>query len=100
MTTLWNAYSVDPNTVTATDVAEICAEFDIDTAAAVPDNFFQAGQTYHHCGDTFRCATAGFHNNTPIAIGYLPVNLGGGATWEFGAMTGYDWRRGWTKVED
>lgn len=99
MSTLFHARSVDPGTVTEADIVAICAEFEIDTTT-VPDDFFQVGQTYRRYGDTFRCTAVGIRNNAPVGIGYLPINLGGVATWEFGAMTGYDWRRGWTKVEN
>lgn len=96
---LWNAESVNPDTITPADIAEVAAEFNIDLDAAVPDDFFQPGQMYHRTGDTFRCAKVGMHDDYPVAIGYLPVNLAGEATWEFAAMTAYDWRHGWAKVE-
>jgi len=100
---LWNAKSVNPDTVTPAEIAEIAADFFIDLNAAVPDDFLQPGQTYHRHGDTFRCAAVGMRfsslpDSRPAAIGYLPVNIGGESTWEF-AM--FDWlaARGWTKAE-
>jgi hypothetical protein len=96
---LWNAKSVNPDTVSLADIAEVCTEIGIATDNTVPVDFFEPDQTYRRHGDTFRCLVVDVLNDEPIALGYLPVNLGGVATWEFGTMTNWSWRRGWTKVE-
>lgn len=98
---LWNAKSVDPDTVGPADIAEIAAEFNIDLGADVPAGFFQPGETYRRYGDTFRCAVVGMRNDGAAAIGYLPINLAGEVTWEFAVFNertaAYD---GWTKVDN
>ncbi|NUQ98279.1 MAG: hypothetical protein HOY79_17605 [Streptomyces sp.] len=97
---LWNAKSVNPDAITEADIAEVCAELGIDTTAPVGDDFFHAGATYRRANSRFRCAVVGVRHGTfPRAVGYLPVNLSDGPTWEFAAMSDWDWRRGWTKVE-
>lgn len=98
MPTLFNAPSVDPATVTPADIAAILAEHDINTGEPAPSDFFQPGVTYRR-NDEFRCLAVGWIDVLPVALGLLPVNLGGLATWEFGYLTRWDWQRGWTEDE-
>lgn len=94
---LWTAYSVNPDAVTLAQIAEVCAELGVDTDAPIDGDFFQSGATYRRNGDTFRCVAVGIRDEAyPAAIGYLPINLAAGPTWEFAAMTSWEWRRGWT----
>lgn len=94
---LWNAKSVDPEMVTEADIADVCAELGIDTSADVANDFFQPGNAYHR-GDRFRCVAVGICDGSfPVAVGFLPINVGGEATWKFAAMTTFEWRRGWKK---
>ncbi len=96
---LWNAKSVDPDLVSESDIADVCAELGIDTSVPVGDDFFQPGNAYYR-GDRFRCVAVGADvGGRPVAIGFLPINLGGEATWEFAAMATFEWRRGWAKAE-
>lgn len=95
MTTLFNAPSVDPATVTPADIAVILAEHDINTAEPAPADFFQPGVTYRR-NDEFRCLAVGRIGLVPVALGLLPVNLGSCRTWEFGYLNRWDWQRGWT----
>lgn len=97
MTTLFNAPSVDPAEVTPADVAAILAEHDINTSEPAPADFFQPGATYYR-RDEFRCLAVGWIDLVPVALGLLPVNLGGRRTWEFGYLNRWDWGRGWTAV--
>lgn len=98
MTTLFNAPSVDPATVTPADVAAILAEHDINTGEPAPADFFQPGVTYRR-NDEFRCLAVGWIDLVPVALGLLPVNLGGVRTWEFGYLNRWDWQRGWTAAD-
>jgi len=98
MSTLFNVSSIDPATVTPDNIAAILAEHDINTGEPAPTDFFQAGATYRR-NDEFRCLAVGWIDIIPVALGLLPVNLGGRRTWEFGYLTRWDWQRGWTKVE-
>lgn len=95
MTTLFNAPSIDPAKVTPADIAAILAEHDIDTDRRVREDFFQVGVTYRR-NDEFRCLAVGWFAGGPVALGLLPVNLGGERTWEFGYKDLRDWERGWT----
>jgi hypothetical protein len=98
MTTLFSAPSVDPAKVTATDIAAILAEHDINTSEPAPTDFFRPGVTYRR-NDEFRCLAVGWIDLVPVALGLLPINLGSRRTWEFGYLTRWDWQRGWTKAE-
>lgn len=93
---LWNAKSVNPDTVTEADIAEVAAELNVDLDADVPADFFQAGYVYHSLIDTFRCVAVGTRSGHPVAIGYLPINTGAG--WEFGILRVRNWADGWVKA--
>ena len=95
MTTLFNTPSINPAKVTPADIAAILAEHDINTTEPAPADFFQVGVTYRR-NDEFRCLAVGWIDLVPVALGLLPVNLGGESTWEFGYLTRWDWQRGWT----
>ena len=85
---LWSAESVNPDTVTQADIAEVAADLGLNLNVPVAADFFESGVTYRR-NDTFRCVAVGVGilDHVLVAIGLLPVNLGGEATWEFGAMT-------------
>lgn len=95
MPTLFNAPSIDPATVTPADIAAILTEHDINTNESAPADFFRPGVTYRR-NDEFRCLAVGWSDLLPVALGLLPVNLGGRRTWEFGYLTRWGWQRGWT----
>lgn len=98
MSSLFNARSVDPSAVTIDDIAEIMADYAIDTTRPGPEDFFQPGRTYRRI-DVFRCVAVGWQpNGDPAALGYLPVNLSDGPAWEFAFLASYDWTRGWTEI--
>lgn len=101
MSTTYDARSVDPATVTDVDIAAVFAEHGImPTTASIPD-FFQPGTTYRRHGDLFRCRAIGVEpNGGPVALGFMPVNLGGERTWEVMFQGRYDWERGWTAAPE
>lgn len=100
MATIYTTRSVDPATVTDADIAAVFAEFGIKPAVdAIPD-FFQPGVTYRRHGDLFRCRAVGISgrgSGEPIAVGFMPVSLGGTRTWEVMFQDRYNWGRGWTR---
>lgn len=101
MATIYDARSVDPDTVTADDIAAVFTAYSITKPRPVPDaleSFFRPGATYRRHGDLFRCADVGVRDGSRIALGFMPVNIGGERTWEVMFRDDYDWERGWTAV--
>lgn len=101
MATIYNARSVDPATVTDADIAAVFTAYGITKVRPVPDaleSFFRSGTTYHRHSGLFRCADVGVRGGSRIALGFMPVNIGGERTWEAMFRDDYDWERGWTAV--
>jgi len=102
MESLFHARSVDPTAVTDDDLAAIHAEFDLDVTGPGPADFFRPGTAYvfdrYGIRDVFRCASVGtLPNGLPAALGYAPINLAAGRTWEVVFTTRHDWAHGWTE---
>lgn len=101
MPSLYNARQVVPADITAADLAAIYAEFDLNPNEPGPADFFQPDTTYTRRvpggTDTFHAAGVAWQwDGTPVAIGYVPVNLGGRYCWEFAFQGERDWARDWT----
>jgi len=102
MATIYDVRSVDPATVTNADIDAVFASHGIDRAAnGIPD-FLQPGTTYRRYDDTFRCVAVGRYRSDglPVALGFMPVNLGGEPGWEIMLVASREWAAKWTAVPE
>lgn len=102
MSTIYDARSVDPATVTDADIAAVFASHGVDHAAnGIPD-FLQPGAAYRRGGDLFRCVAVGRYRSDglPVALGFMPVNFGGESAWEVMFVASREWAAKWTAVPE
>lgn len=101
MATIYDARSVNPDQVTPEQLDEVFTEHGITPAPAGLPDFFEPGKAYRRHVHSFRCAAVGTHaNGQQYALGFMPINLGGVATFEAMFQDNYDWSRGWELVPD